>query len=310
MSLRPRPLSALLLALAFALAACTGDEAALPQPTPTPDEGSEVSDLREGAVTDPAEGAPLDRAADDTARQRPAPDPEAEQLTAGVTDAAEVPGEPLLIGLGDSIAAGTGLERPRDGFVWRVHGALAEEGVEGLANLAVPGATTRSLREGGQLDRAAGLLGTAEVAAVVVSIGGNDLLGLFRGACGQGLGTQECAAAIDDAVVGFAERLDGALADLVAAGPEVPIVWLSLYNPFDLGTGSQWEVRAAEAVAALNVAGAEVAAEHGVAVAAGFEAIEGQVGTATGMTASQPDVHPTARGHDRLAVAVLDALAR
>lgn len=241
----------------------------------------------------------------------PTPDTTVLQLDPGLTDATTFPGEPLLLALGDSIAAGTGLTALRDGFVWRVHRAIAEErGTPyGLDNRAEPGATSTSLLTGGQLAAAEEALATGSVDTVLISVGGNDLLRLFTGACAGGVGSEACATAVDDAVASYEEALATILDRLVAAGPDARLVVLQTYNPFDLGLGLRVERVSTQAAVALNEAAARAAARHGARVADGYTTLAGRITATTGMGDSRPDVHPTPLGHDLLALAILEALA-
>jgi lysophospholipase L1-like esterase len=297
----------LLLAALLALGACTaaGDAA-------TPDRDTTLPERAADAAPPPTRAAPEGPEAQTGARTEGLT-AELPQLEPGLTDAVTFAGEPLLIGIGDSIAAGSGLLQRRDGLVWRVHRALAEDRPDGygMENLAVPGATSGSLLAGEQLQRAEDLLAQMPVDTVLITVGGNDLLALFGDACGGGgIGTPACGEAIGGAVASFESNLDQLLARLTTAGPDARIVVLQQYNPLDLGLGFELERVSTEATLALNEAATRAAQRHGAVVVDGYTPLEGRITAVTGMGDQQPDIHPNALGHDLLAVAVLDALAQ
>ena len=100
-----------------------------------------------------------------------------ERIGQGRLAGLDEPGEPIVLAIGDSLAANVGVDDNRDGFVSRFHRFVADaDGVPyGLVNLGVPGETSGSLLTGGQLEAAEAVLASRPAAYVVVDIGANDL---------------------------------------------------------------------------------------------------------------------------------------
>lgn len=153
----------------------------------------------------------------------------------------------LYLALGDSLSEGIGASSPdANGFVPLVHQGLGE-GVESL-NLGHSGDTSQDLLDHGHLDEAVDEIeernGDAEetndVRLVTLEIGGNDLLRLYFSlvqtrVCPDletALEKPECSDALAAALEGFQPNLAAALDRLRQADPELPIVLLTLYNPF------------------------------------------------------------------------------
>jgi len=157
------------------------------------------------------------------------------------------PGSGLYIALGDSLSAGIGASDASMTFVGLVHASLGA-GVA-LENLGVPGATSQDLIDNGSLDRAAQEIEqrnrdgdpSNDVRLVTLEIGGNDLLSIYfslvqTGGCPDletSLSDPECTDALSTAYEGFRPNLTAALDRLHDADPALPILLLTLYNPFD-----------------------------------------------------------------------------
>jgi lysophospholipase L1-like esterase len=236
-----------------------------------------------------------------------------EVLGPGRVDAREAPGEPIVLALGDSLAAGVGVPRPREGYVSRFHRAVADrDGVAyGLVNLGVAGETTAGLLHGGQLRDAEAVLAARPAAYVTIDVGANDLLGhLTSAACADDLGAPACQQRIDATLVAYRRDLTVVLDRLVAAAGGARVVLLQVYDPFSLGLGGGDPQQAASeaAVARLNAVAAEVATPRGVLVADGATPMRGTTAATTGMLQPTPDVHPNAAGHDVLATALYRAV--
>jgi lysophospholipase L1-like esterase len=163
-------------------------------------------------------------------------------VAAGTASAA--PGSSALhaksyyVSVGDSLAAGVqpigdaaDLFRTTDGYAEQL-AAIARTGAPKLAlvKLGCPGETTTSMIAGGicsyahgsQLDEAVSFLRAhqAQVAFVTIDIGANDF------PCQ----TAECVPA---GVAAIQTNLPAIMASLrAAAGPDVPIVGMTIYNPF------------------------------------------------------------------------------
>lgn len=153
----------------------------------------------------------------------------------------------LYIALGDSLSFGVGAsDASTTSFVGRVHQSLGSA-IE-LLNLGVPGATSDDLLSNGTLDRALSEITQRDgdndpandVQLVTLEIGGNDLLRLYgafvlTGVCPDvetGFQKPECVQPLQAALDHYLPNLTTALDKLKAADPAVPIVLLTLYNPF------------------------------------------------------------------------------
>jgi lysophospholipase L1-like esterase len=141
--------------------------------------------------------------------------------------------------LGDSLAVGVGASDPSLGYVPQVADFLAPNAPGHrvtLQSFAVSGDESGDL-VAGQLPGALALINQRtgnhkfadDVAAITVDIGGNDVAGLIP-VCSGGL-TPACQAQIGTTLGTFAFNLNVTLAQLrAAAGPDTPIVVMTLYN--------------------------------------------------------------------------------
>jgi len=138
------------------------------------------------------------------------------------------------LALGDSLTAGVGAARPaEEGYVGQVNGELrARGGTPDTANLAIPGATTRSMISGGQLQQAVDYARAHrdQPGLITISIGGNDGARLYA-PCAFG-SIDLCRRLALEAITAS----DAALATIFealaeAAGEETRIVVLTYYNP-------------------------------------------------------------------------------
>lgn len=220
-------------------------------------------------------------------------------------------GSPIVLAIGDSLAANVGVEDPRDGFVSRVHAHLEQvDGRQyGLVNVAVPGETSGTLLSSGQLAQAEAVLASRPAAYVLVDIGANDLLGhLTSPECGADLTSPACQDLVARTLESYRTNLARVLDRVLAAAGDADVRFLQTYNPFSLGLGdSPQETASTDIVSRLNAVAAEVAAARGVAVADGFTAMLDTAAATTHMLDPEPDVHPNAAGHDVLAAAIADA---
>jgi acyl-CoA thioesterase-1 len=180
--------------------------------------------------------------------------------------------EPVTVAaLGDSLTAGYGLPEAQ-GFVPRLEAWLHENGapeVE-IVNAGVSGDTTA-----GGLARVAWTL-TDDVDAVIVALGGNDLL--------RGLDPAESR-----------RNLDGILTEIDARG--LPVLLAGLPAPANYG---------AEYQAAFDAMFPELAAEHGAILYPNFLAGLGEGRTLADVRDQlQPDgIHPNAGGVERVVEAI------
>lgn len=154
-----------------------------------------------------------------------------EPVGAEASGVAETPnpasGKPLILIVGDSLARGTGDASGR-GLGGNLDEMLARDGVDPeVVNLAVNGARTDDLMEKIERPNIRDLAGRA--AAIVVSIGGNDLFGISTRQ--EGRFTPDPG----DPRESFGEvldRVETTLRALRAASPEARIYLLGLYDPF------------------------------------------------------------------------------
>lgn len=184
-------------------------------------------------------------------------------LSAGVAWAEPV----TLVALGDSLTAGYGLEDQADGLVPQLAGWLAARGHEVVVqNAGVSGDTTA-----GGLARVDWALGP-EVDAVMVTLGGNDML--------RGIDPAEAKANLDAILAKAGER-------------GLPVLLVAMRAPGNFGP---------EYKAAFDAMYAEVAAKHGALLATDFFDGLRAAGADPSDPASlarfmQPDgLHPTAEG--------------
>ena len=166
---------------------------------------------------------------------------------AGTPAGTNTPPGGLYIALGDSLSAGVGASGASTTFVALVHASFG--GAVALENLGVSGATSQDLLDRGSLDRAAGEIEERnrdddpanDVRLVTLEIGGNDLLSIYfslvqTGACPDletALTNPECTDALTSTFEGFRPNLTAVLDRLHDADPELPVLLLTLYNPFD-----------------------------------------------------------------------------
>lgn len=216
--------------------------------------------------------------------------------------------EQVYLALGDSIAAGMVTSLPRDrGFPWLVRN-LIEQGnaAQGtptavtLVNLAVPGETTTSFLMGSQLERAESEIDAArargaEIRAVTVTLGGNDLLHL------AGVGEEERQAGLTQFQATYpavVRAVKNALGDLSADIVLTTYYDLSQGNPDQQGSDAWW-------VRQFNDVIRQTAEAEGAKVADLEEAFRGHITEWTWMSA---DVHPNNDGHYEIARLVWQAL--
>lgn len=237
--------------------------------------------------------------------------PPPERLGPGVVDSDSAPGSPVYVALGDSLAANVGVADAREGYVSRFHKQLAQnDGVAyGLRNFGVSGETSGTLIRGGQLEAALGFMRANQVAYVTVDIGANNLLGhLGSEACSQSLEAAECRSRLQATFDGYGPHIEFILEEISDAAPEATIIFLTAYNPFSLGLGTEFETSTDDALSDFNAIATAAALESGVLVADGFTPMMRTTGATTHMLDPVPDIHPTGIGFDILAVALLDAL--
>jgi acyl-CoA thioesterase-1 len=244
-------------------------------------------------------------------------------------DATASQGSPLYLALGDSLAAGVGASEPAEtGYVGLVYDALRTEPASPysesgliLLNLGDPGETTTSmLVSGGQMDQALaeiegrkddGIAGN-EVAVITIDIGANDFIPLVLGdsPCLPNPLAEACTQAAASALTTFRSNFADIMRRLrAAAGPEVEIVAVGLYNPLS-GSGGPFDAVGDAAVGLFNSTVAAAATDDDIRAtfADVFPLFQNRGSELTHAAEMPPDVHPNDGGHYLIARAVVAAL--
>ncbi len=237
-------------------------------------------------------------------------------------------GPGAYIALGDSLSEGVGAsDRATTAFVPLVHQGLGDDFE--LINLGHSGDTSGDLIDHGHLDEAVAAIGARngddddgnDVKLVTLEIGGNDLLNLYfsevvTGMCPDlqtALNKPDCVNPLRTAFERFQPNLDRILGQLKDADPAVPIVLLTLYNPFSGRipviaelAGVALEGRPDTPFAeGLNDIIRAIGGEHGVFLVDLYPLFEGKGGELV----AQDLIHPNDAGYQVMADAVLAALA-
>ena len=240
------------------------------------------------------------------------PDPIEPRYPAGRVNGTAADGDQYYVALGDSLAANVGVDEPRDGYVSKLHGRLEDRGVEyGLRNFGIPGETSGSLLNAGQLDDAVQFGKDNFVRFVTIDIGANDLLGHLTSVdCQEDLAAAACSARIDASLDSYTANIEEIFTTIEAAFPDAVVALLTTYNPFGFGFEDRvrFEAESNAVLIRLNAIAAGAAVRHGFAVADGFGPMRGLATAATHMVDAPPDIHPNVGGFDLLAGALIDAL--
>jgi len=188
-------------------------------------------------------------------------------------------------------------------------------------NLGDPGETTTSmLASGDQMEQALAevggrrddLLDANEAVVISIDIGANDFIPLALGdsPCLPNPLAQACQDAAASALATFRSNFTDIMRRLrAAAGPEVEIVALGLYNPLS-GTGGPFDAVGDAAVELFNRNVATTVAQPDIQarLADVFPLFQGRGPELTHAAELPPDVHPNDSGHYLLALAVVKAL--
>jgi lysophospholipase L1-like esterase len=226
---------------------------------------------------------------------------------AGLPPASAAP-EQVYLALGDSIAAGllTSLPSVR-GFPWLVRNlvqksntAAGQPATVTLDDLAVPGETTASFLNGGQLPRAREAIASATASGsvlrvVTLTLGGNDLLNL------SGASQAAKQAGLAQFKTNYPEALGAIKAALGSQKPDIVVTTyydLSEGDPTQQGADAWWVDQFDQVIR-------QTAAADGAKVADLETAFRGHIAQWTWYPA---DVHPNNAGHREIAKLVWQAL--
>lgn len=151
--------------------------------------------------------------------------------------ASAAPTGPVYLALGDSLGASFQPNGDMNhGYAEQVF-QLEQAAIPDLRliKLACPGERTNTIDRprhlcpypaGSQLDQAVSVLGSLDVAFVTLQIGSNDFIRCFR--FGKAVFDQDC---VDAVLPRIEDRLTAIVQTLQAAGPGVPIVGATYYDP-------------------------------------------------------------------------------
>ncbi|MCW2606421.1 MAG: hypothetical protein JWO60_1114, partial [Frankiales bacterium] len=239
------------------------------------------------------------------------------------SSAAASPARPsTYLALGDSVAAGVGADAPATGGyvplladLLRARLGCDDAGAAGcpltLRPLAVSGATTATvLRD--QLPAATGLLrGGTDVALVTLTVGGNDVFGPVLLACFPDPAVAACRTAVTGALTEADTGIDRVLDGLDAAAPDgTPLAVMTYYDPLPtcrlaaLAPLAEQVLEGSGTQRGLNDLLRARAREHGAVVVE----TAGRVRDRADLVGGGDCLHPSARGHARLAEAFDDAV--
>ena len=214
------------------------------------------------------------------------------------------------VALGDSVAAGFGVGQPSSYVGWMYASFQPSLGADQLLNRSQNGATSTSLKDGGQLTQAlADINAASDTEAVTIDIGGNDYL------------NGQCTTNWDDpSTCPTRANLASILSELKAALDADPgderFAVMAYYNPgvglsseaeFDLGRlGANLAIGLSDTGAdvGLNDVIYQEAAKLGIPVADPSAAFK-----ANGQAFMYDRVHPNEAGHAAIARAFCDATA-
>jgi lysophospholipase L1-like esterase len=227
------------------------------------------------------------------------------------------------LALGDSVAAGAGADEPAaQGYVPLLAERLAGELGCGqdrsrpgcplrLENLAVGGATTTTLLRD-QLPAALRLLREEpDVRLVTVTIGGNDVFLPVVTACAAAPQDPACTRAVEQALQAADDGVDRVLRALAeAAAPSTTLAVMTYYNPLPACRLAPLQALGEQVLEGrgdqpgLNGVLRARAAEHGAVVVE-----TGRLTDPADFVGDRDCLHPSGRGHARIARAFVDVVA-
>ena len=226
------------------------------------------------------------------------------------------------LALGDSLSFGEGSSGPDANYAVGFANYLnTSYGVAfGFQNFGISGESTDSMINGGnrQLDRAIERIqelvrdGDPEsnVHVITLSMGANDIFPILQGPeCSADPTSEACQVLLDGAVATFGDNIETILRRLrESGGPDVLIVLMTYYNPFNFGTGLIFEDVSDGTVDDLNEKIRAAAGLHNVTIAEANELYRGLSAVLTHIL--EGDIHPTDDGYGVLLRAFQDAYER
>ena len=229
---------------------------------------------------------------------------------------ASKPGDEIYLALGDSLAANVGVSDARVGYVSRFHSYLERETGRtlGLVNLGIPGESSISFLKS-QLPRALRQIKgrrddgneATRVSVVTLDLGANDLLVHLKSEdCLNAPDSRVCQARLGAGLESFRgnfREIVPAIAESIE--PDTEFYIMTVYNPFDLGTGLKLEILSNEVTDKLNSVIWEVADEHNVMVADVRPLMAKKSSSWTHIL--DGDIHPNYKGYQVLAYALAEA---
>jgi hypothetical protein len=178
-----------------------------------------------------------------------------------------------------------------------------------VRNFGITGETSGTMIRAGQLDDAVAFMENNNVAYVTINVGANNLLGHLGSAdCSQSLDAPACRQRVADAFATYPDDIELIFDAVGEAAPEATIVFLTSYNPFNLGFGSEIEAEMDRTLQEFNALAVAIAADQEFIVADGFGALDGTAAVTTHMLDAVPDIHPLGLGYDLLTGALVDAV--
>ena len=225
----------------------------------------------------------------------------AEHVAVPLSDAAPLHLGDVMLGLGDSIAAGIGAGHVEEGCMRLLAGHLQRlrPSLE-LAHLAIPSESSASmLAPGGQMERAeqaiaAALRAGRSVGPVCLSIGGNDAMEAAL------IGHDEALRTLEENLTVILPRLDAALRPGGLRLAEVGAVQ-TIYNPFEALPPDEADLMAPRrsSRSGYNAAIRRVAQNMGVRIVDVSALFRGRSLELTWVRTG--DMHPTGEGHELIA---------
>lgn len=228
-------------------------------------------------------------------------------------------GPQLYLALGDALASSAGVSMPQEGYVSRFHTYLQKQAGRPMAllNLSAPGDSSITLKEG-QLRQALAEIArrrhdgdpATSVAVLTLDVGASDLLGHLGSVdCQAAPEGQVCWTRIEGALAAFKANFQEVVAALAAAlEPGAEFYVLTLYNPYDLGGGTPFELLSTRTVTRVNDFIRRVGDSEGALVADAYSGMKGHAATWTHMLSGS--IHPNAMGYQAIAFSLVQARER